>query len=215
MKRIWVAAIAILLLFAPCVALAEDAEVIVITFSPTPAPPTPTPPEVTPAPELVITTHENDAQSVDIAARSAYYSPFDVLYWKFVLWSVEYNRSICTKMVDGVPLYSRSFCEVATDKDEFTFWSNSLPHSTRGKEIMRLNRIAANLFFDYIKSAQETGAEPIVPYGGVILEFVQDKNGLNRTANIYDLNGKYLELMPRTEFDETIGAEYLTRLNGE
>ena len=197
----------------------ESTEIFVIELAPTPEPTpdpnAPTPPPQTPEPVFVLVDYSNDPQDIDIAARSAYYSPFDKLYWKFVLWSVEYNRSICSKMVDGVHLYARSFCAVATDTNEFQFWTNSLPHSTRGKEILRLNNIAADLFFDYIKSASECGCDPVVPYDGVILEFVANDDGLYRSANVYNLDGKCLTLMDEDEFNATIGAEYLKRLNGE
>ena len=216
MKRIWfIAAVIMVTTFALAIRTAHADGVVVIEVVPTPAPSTPTPPVATPQPVLVLQDYDNDAQSVDIAARSAYYSPFDQLYWKFVLWSVEYNRSICPRMVDGMPVYSRSFCEVATDKDEFQFWTNKTPHSTRGKEILRLNVMAADLFFDYIKSAGECGSPPVVPYDGVMLEFVANEDGLYRSANVYNLDGTQLKLMPPDEFNATIGAEYQRRLSGK
>ena len=221
MKRIMIMTVIILLALFALMSRTkadESTEIFVIELAPTPEPAkdpnAPTPPPQTPEPVLIITKHSNDAQEVDVAARSAYHSPFDQLYWKFVLWSVEYNRSICSKMVDGVHLYARSFCAVATDTNEFQFWTNALPHSTRGKEILRLNNIAADLFFDYIKSVDECGCKPIVPYDGVMLEFVANDDGLYRSANVYNIDGKCLTLMGKDEFNETIGAEYRLRLNG-
>jgi len=197
----------------------ESTEIFVIELAPTPEPTpdpnAPTPPPQTPEPVFVLVDYSNDPQDIDIAARSAYYSPFDKLYWKFVLWSVEMNRTTCGRMDNGIPLYSKTFVEVATNTNEFPFWSARLPKSTRGQEILRLNRIAADLFFDYYESTVACGTEPIVPYDGVILEFVQNDAGLNRSANVYNLDGKCLTLMDEDEFNATIGAEYLKRLNGE
>ena len=218
MKRIWfISAIvmAAAFLLAVRTARADESGIVVIEMQPTPSPAELTPPQPTPEPTLVLKNYTNDAQSVDIAARSAYHSPFDKLYWKFVLWSVEYNRSICPRMVDGMPLYSRSFCEVATDRDEFQFWTNETPHSTRGKEILRLNVIAADLFFDYIQSANECGSKLIVPFDGVMLEFVENEDGLYRSANVYNLDGTQLKLMAQDEFNSTIGAEFQHRLSGK
>lgn len=195
---------------APSILIVE----VVPTPTPTPDPNAPTAPPKTPTPTFILSDFSNDPQEVDTAARSAYDSPFDVLYWKFVLWSTQYNRTICTAKVNGFYRYARTFVLVSTDKNEYPFWSGKTPKTTRGKDLLRLNVIAADLFFDYIKSTAACGSDPIVPYSGVILEFVKDKNGMNRYARVYDLDGKCLELMPEAEFNDTIGKEYSRRLNG-
>lgn len=198
----------------PC----PPAEVVMIDVISTPEPEqqgdSPTAPPETPTPVFVLSGHKNDAQEIEVAAKSAYRSPFTQLYWKFVLWSTEYNRSISPSKIDGFWRYARTFVGVATDKDEYFFWSAENPRSKKGEELLRLNRIAADLFFDYIKSTTECGTAPMVPYDGVLLEFVKDEDGMNRSARVYDLDGNCLELMSEVDFNDTIGREYARRLNG-
>lgn len=187
---------------------------VVTTPVPTPDPEAPTAPPQTPVPVFVLSDFANDPQEVETAAKSAYRSPFTSLYWKFVLWSTQYNRTICPAKIEGFFRYARTYVAVTTDKNEYPFWSAETPRTTRGEELLRLNVLAADLFFDYIKSTASCGSAPVVPYGGVILEFVKDENGLNRSARVYDLDGRCLELMSEAEFNDTIGREYARRLNG-
>lgn len=193
-------------------------QIVVIEVVPTPEPTTnpqaPTAPPQTPVPAFVLSDYTNDAQAVEVAAKSAYRSPFTTLYWKFVLWSTQYNRTVSPSKIDGFWRYARTFVDVASDTNEYPFWSSETPRTTRGKELLRLNVLAADLFFDYIKSTTACGSAPVVPYSGVILEFVKDADGLNRSARVYDLDGRCLELMSEAEFNDTIGREYARRLNG-
>lgn len=179
------------------------------------APTPPATPPTTPTPVLVISDYSADPQDIEVGALSAYYSPFDKLYWKFVLWCVEYNRSVSPCKKNGFYIYARSFSENAQDTNEFPFYSAKHPHSKAGAEIYRLNLIAADLFFDYVSSTLACGSAPVVPWDGVLLEFVPDKNGMNRSANVYNLNGKQLTLMDEETFNATLGREYARRINGQ
>lgn len=187
---------------------------VVPTPVPTPDPDAPTAPPETPAPVLVLSDYQNDAQAVEVAAKSAYRSPFTTLYWKFVLWSTQYNRTVSPSKIDGFWRYGRTYVGVTTDTNEYPFWTSENPRSKRGEDLMRLNLIASDLFFDYIQSTTACGSAPVVPYTGVILEFVKDADGMNRSARVYDLEGRCLELMTEAEFNDTIGREYARRLNG-
>lgn len=195
---------------APAVVLIEA----VPTPTPDPGPTAPAPAVQTPVPTFVLSDFVNDAQAVETAAKSAYRSPFTSLYWKFVLWSTQYNRTVSPSKINGFWRYERNFVAVATNKDEYPFWTSENPRTTRGKEILRLNIIAADLFFDYLQSTLSCESKPIVPYDGVLLEFVKDKDGLNRSARVYNLDGDCLELMSEADFNDTIGQEYARRLNG-